>query len=67
MILRAHAEARPGAEVRFDTTMTEMRKTADGVEAVIESQGVRSLVRARYLVAADGGRSGDQGDASASR
>ncbi|WP_344745548.1 FAD-dependent monooxygenase [Streptosporangium vulgare] len=57
VILRALAEAQPGADVRFDTTMTEMRNTADGVEAVIESAGVRRVVRARYLVAADGGRS----------
>ncbi|MEV4750711.1 FAD-dependent monooxygenase [Streptosporangium sp. NPDC049248] len=57
VILRALAEAQPGADVRFGTTMTEMRKTPDGVEATIESAGVRRGVRARYLVAADGGRS----------
>ncbi|MEU8265868.1 FAD-dependent monooxygenase [Sphaerisporangium sp. NPDC049002] len=57
VILRRHAEERPVAHVRFATAMTETRTTPSGVEAVVESEGSRTLVRARYLVAADGSRS----------
>ncbi|GAA3829187.1 FAD-dependent oxidoreductase [Sphaerisporangium flaviroseum] len=57
VILRRLAEAQPHAGVRFATTMTRTRATANGTETVIESEKGRTLVRARYLVAADGGRS----------
>ncbi|GIH96809.1 FAD-dependent oxidoreductase [Planobispora siamensis] len=45
------------ADVRFGTAMTRMTVTGSGVEALVE--GVEPvLVRCRYLVAADGSRSG---------
>ncbi|MFI0424817.1 FAD-dependent monooxygenase [Spongiactinospora sp. 9N601] len=64
VILRDLAEAQPGADVRFSTTMTGMQTTGEGgVEAVIEtSAGTARRVRARYLVAADGARSGIRRD-----
>ncbi|MEV1240313.1 FAD-dependent monooxygenase [Nonomuraea sp. NPDC049750] len=88
VILRRVAESHPRSDVRFATAMTDLRVTADGVEATIEptaasttgpAAGPRTgqapdpmtepeswngdgdgpmLVRARYLVAADGSRSG---------
>ncbi|KAB8190955.1 FAD-dependent oxidoreductase [Nonomuraea phyllanthi] len=56
VILRRLAESL--TDVRFATSMTGTRPTGDGVEAVISGAGGETLVRCRYLVAADGGRSG---------
>ncbi|MEU7830168.1 FAD-dependent monooxygenase [Nonomuraea sp. NPDC049129] len=62
VILRRVAESHPRSDVRFATAMTDLRVTADGVEATIEPTAASDsgpvLVRARYLVAADGSRSG---------
>ncbi|MDG4765616.1 FAD-dependent monooxygenase [Solwaraspora sp. WMMD406] len=58
VILRALATDQRTAQVRFATTMTELRTVTDGVEAVVESADGRRLARARYAIAADGGRSG---------
>ncbi|TXK39207.1 FAD-dependent oxidoreductase [Nonomuraea sp. C10] len=58
VILRRTAESGPATEVRFGTTMTSMREVAGGVEAVVSGGGEETLVRCRYVVAADGSRSG---------
>ncbi|MCA2220963.1 FAD-dependent monooxygenase [Nonomuraea aurantiaca] len=62
VILRRVAESHPRSDVRFATAMTDFHSTADGVTATIEPtttpDGGSVLVRARYLVAADGSRSG---------
>lgn len=58
VILRALASDQRTAQVRFATTMRRLRAVADGVEAVVESADGQRLVRARYAIAADGGRSG---------
>ena len=58
VILRTLATEQPTAQVHFATTMTQLRAVADGVEAVVESVHGPQLVRATYMIAADGGRSG---------
>lgn len=58
VILRGLAESQPRADVRFATTLTDLRADADHVEAVIETEHGATLVRSRYVVAADGARSG---------
>lgn len=58
VILRGLAESSPDAEVRFGTKMTRLRQDDDGVDIVIESGGEEHTVRAKYVVAADGSRSG---------
>ena len=58
VILRRCAEKGPAADVRFGAAMTSMREVAGGVEAVVSAEGRETLVRCRYLVAADGSRSG---------
>jgi 2-polyprenyl-6-methoxyphenol hydroxylase-like FAD-dependent oxidoreductase len=57
-ILRVRA-AELGARLRYRTECTSLEQDADGVTAVIRdlSDGSESLVRARYVVAADGNRS----------
>ncbi|MDQ2902655.1 MAG: FAD-dependent monooxygenase [Chloroflexota bacterium] len=56
-VLRARAEEL-GSDLRFHTELVSFEQDADGVSAVIRDRttGVESNVRARYLVAADGGR-----------
>ena len=57
-ILLARAE-KSGADVRFATRLTSFEQDGEGVTAVLTpADGERYRVRARYLVAADGGRSG---------
>jgi 2-polyprenyl-6-methoxyphenol hydroxylase-like FAD-dependent oxidoreductase len=58
-ILRAHAQ-RHGADVRFDTESVSFSHESDAVVARVRdrSTGVESLVRAQYLVGADGTQSG---------
>ncbi|MFI7679271.1 FAD-dependent monooxygenase [Actinophytocola sp. NPDC049390] len=58
VILRDLAERLPGTDIRFATTMTRLDQDESGVDAVVESALGRSTVRARYAIAADGGRSG---------
>ena len=57
-ILRARA-AELGARLRYRTECTSLEQDADGVTAVVRdlSDGSESLVRAQYVVAADGNRS----------
>jgi 2-polyprenyl-6-methoxyphenol hydroxylase-like FAD-dependent oxidoreductase len=57
-ILRVRA-AELGARLRYRTECTSLEQDADGVTAVIRdlSDGSESLVRAHYVVAADGNRS----------
>ncbi|MFB4285479.1 MULTISPECIES: FAD-dependent oxidoreductase [unclassified Nonomuraea] len=55
VILRRHAGA--VADVRFGATVTRVTPAADGVEAVVSAADGETLVRCRYLVAADGSRS----------
>ncbi|MFJ3901234.1 FAD-dependent oxidoreductase [Streptomyces sp. NPDC090025] len=53
-----HARLREvGGEVRFGTTLTGFRQTADGVTVELSCGGAAETVRAAYLVACDGGRS----------
>ncbi|MGW0707303.1 FAD-dependent monooxygenase [Streptomyces sp. NPDC002643] len=56
----ADRAAELGARLRFSTRLTSLTQDADGVTAVTEhaETGERRVVRARYLVAADGWRSG---------
>jgi 2-polyprenyl-6-methoxyphenol hydroxylase-like FAD-dependent oxidoreductase len=58
-VLRERAEAL-GADVRFSSAMTEFTQDAEGVTAQLSAGGDRaaSTVRARWLIAADGARSG---------
>ncbi|MFD8497667.1 aklavinone 12-hydroxylase RdmE [Amycolatopsis sp. NPDC059657] len=46
-----------GATVRFNTELVSFEQDDDGVTAVLRTAGEESTVRARYLIAADGGRS----------
>ncbi|REH54035.1 FAD-dependent oxidoreductase [Kutzneria buriramensis] len=56
-LLRRRAEEF-GATLRFDTELVSFSQDNDGVTAVISGPDGRSEVRADYLVAADGARSG---------
>ncbi|APU13216.1 MULTISPECIES: FAD-dependent monooxygenase [Actinoalloteichus] len=58
VILRELAESLPGGEVRFATRMTRLAVDDDGVTATIADADGERQVRARYVVAADGSRSG---------
>ncbi|HEY4021614.1 MAG TPA: FAD-dependent monooxygenase [Pseudonocardiaceae bacterium] len=55
-ILRAAAEQR-GVDVRFGTELLDIAQDEDGVTATIERHGNKSIVRAEYVIAADGARS----------
>jgi putative polyketide hydroxylase len=58
-VLRRFAEARPEAELRFDTEMTAVEQDAGGVTATLLDRvsGGAETVRATYLIAADGSQS----------
>ncbi|WP_233225483.1 aklavinone 12-hydroxylase RdmE [Amycolatopsis sp. CA-126428] len=58
-ILLAHAE-KAGARVVFRTELTDLAPEEDGVTATLRHRdtGEETVVRADYVVAADGGRSG---------
>lgn len=58
VILRRLAENPDTADIRFGATMTSLREADGGAEAVVSEQGRETLVRCRYVVAADGSRSG---------
>ncbi|GAA4545995.1 aklavinone 12-hydroxylase RdmE [Amycolatopsis samaneae] len=62
-IMLAQAE-KFGARVRFRTELTGFTQDADGVTATVRHRdsGEETVVRADYLVAADGGRSGIRED-----
>jgi 2,4-dichlorophenol 6-monooxygenase len=57
-LLKAHAESRPEATVRFHHELVDLVQDADGVTATVldRGSGERYTVRADYLVGADGGR-----------
>ncbi|MET7466844.1 FAD-dependent monooxygenase [Nonomuraea sp. NPDC005501] len=55
-LLRAKAEEL-GADLRFSTELVTLDQDGEGVTAVIRSYGAESMVRADYVVAADGYRS----------
>lgn len=64
-ILRRHAEAHAGNAIRYGWKLVEFSETAGGIEGVVcphpgpspEVEGGRQVVRAKYLVGADGPRS----------
>jgi 3-(3-hydroxy-phenyl)propionate hydroxylase len=57
--LRAHAEAQPAVTARTGVEMVRFDETADGVRVTLRtSAGAESVVRARYLIGADGASSG---------
>jgi putative polyketide hydroxylase len=58
-VLRRFAEAEPLAELRFNTELIEASQDADAVTAVLADRisGTETLVRAQYLIAADGAQS----------
>jgi 2,4-dichlorophenol 6-monooxygenase len=59
-IMRSHAECALGTDrLRFNRELVELVQDSDGVEASIvdRASGRSSVVRARYLIGADGGKS----------
>src|SRR6185369_7009017 len=57
-ILKARAEAVAPDRVRFNTELVDLEQDADGVTATVrdKTMDTETLVRARYLLACDGGR-----------
>src|SRR5262245_5867530 len=57
-ILKARAEALAPGRVRFNTELVDLEQDADGVTATVRDKatGAETLVRARYVLACDGGR-----------
>lgn len=57
-ILKARAEALAPGRVRFNHELVDFEQDADGVTAVVrdKTDGSETLVRSRYLLACDGGR-----------
>lgn len=57
-ILIGHAASR-GSRIRFDTEYVSLEQDDDGVTVIVRDRlsGHQSRIRARYVVAADGGRS----------
>jgi 2-polyprenyl-6-methoxyphenol hydroxylase-like FAD-dependent oxidoreductase len=57
-VLREHAE-RAGGELRFDVELRDFAQDGDGVTATLVARrsGATSVVRARYVIAADGAQS----------
>jgi putative polyketide hydroxylase len=58
-VLRRFAEAEPLAELRFNTELVKVSQDSDSVAAVLADRGsgTERLVRAQYLIAADGTQS----------
>lgn len=58
-VLRRFAEAQASARLRFNTEMTAVEQGADGVTATLADRvvGDETIVRAQYLIAADGAQS----------
>ncbi len=57
-ILKARAEALAPGRIKFNTELLGLEQDADGVTAMVrdKTSGTDSVVRARYLVACDAGR-----------
>jgi len=57
-ILKARAEALAPDRVRFNTELVDIEQDADGVTATVRDKtaGTEAIVRARYILACDGGR-----------
>jgi len=57
-ILKARAEALAPGRVRFNTELVDLEQDGDGVTATVRDKttGTDTVVRARYLLACDGGR-----------
>jgi len=57
-ILKARAEALAPGRVRFNTELVDLEQDASGVTATVRDKatGSESLIRSRYLLACDGGR-----------
>lgn len=57
-ILKARADALAPGRVRFNTELLDLEQDADGVTATVRDKatGTSSQVRARYVLACDGGR-----------
>ena len=57
-ILKARTEALAPGRVRFNTELTVVEQDADGVTAMVrdKTSGTDTIVRARYVLACDGGR-----------
>lgn len=57
-ILKARAEALAPGRVRFNTELVDLEQDAGGVTAMVRDKaaGTDTLVRARYVLACDGGR-----------
>ena len=51
------ARARPGVALRFETTILEHHDDGECVSVTTEHGGERRVLRARYLIGCDGGRS----------
>lgn len=58
-VLRHFAEAQTPGELRFNAELTDVRQNATGVEAMVTDRltGSSTLVRAQYVIAADGAQS----------
>jgi len=56
-VLRKALEGRAESTTRFGHTLVGLRQNADGVDADVLHNGERQVIRARYVVGADGGRS----------
>ncbi len=58
-VLRAHAHELPGVDIRFSTCLIDFSASAEGITATVSNlhNGDTQVVRAKYLVGADGARS----------
>ncbi len=54
MYLREYTSAHYGVAPDWNTTCVDVRQDADGVTAILESNGVQEEVRCQYLVGCDG-------------
>ncbi|MBO4161299.1 FAD-dependent monooxygenase [Micromonospora antibiotica] len=60
-LLRAHAQRLQPGRIRFGTELVDLTVGPDGVTVEMSAGGHHERLRARYLVAADGARSGIRG------
>lgn len=56
-LLHKAAETRRNIDLRFNTEASQIREISNGAETVLIADGEESLVRSKWVVAADGGRS----------